>query len=346
MEIPETVPLLQRLRSSVSSSPVKSVVFAVLLLSGIGYAAFRWEGTWKGWFGLSDSRNVLVVSGNIEAHESVLAFKTIQSRIIALPFDEGQSVKAGTLIARVEDADYRQQVEISKANLLVSRRQLSTARENLVATQKTLVSDLADLEMKKLEYGREQFLLSHDYVTTNDRDLALTALKQSKANLERDQALERTAEKNVRLAKAGVEAADASLRMSRIVLGYTTLVAPYDGVILVRQAEIGEIAQPGTPVVTLADLDHIWLRAYINETDIARVRFGAPAVITTDTYPGKKYEGHISSIASSAEFTPKTVETHEERVTLVYRIKIDIYNPTHELVPGLPADAAIKVAPP
>ena len=134
---------------------------------------------------------------------------------------------------------------------------------------------------------------------------------------------------------------DETLRMAEIVLGYTTLVAPFDGVILVREAELGEIAAPGTPVVTLGDLDHVWLRAYINETDISRIRLGETATVTTDTYPGKKYQGRISFISSEAEFTPKSVETHAERVTLVYRIRIDVDNPTHELVPGMPADAAI-----
>ena len=336
---------IHRLRSAVTASPSTAIVLLFVVASA-AYALYAYRSPLGHWLGLMPQHQSLLVSGNIEAHESVLAFKTVQSRIIALPFDEGQSVKAGTLIARVEDADYRQQVKISQANRTVMERQLAASKENLVATQKTVTSDQADLTMKKLEYGRNQFLLSHDYVTTNDRDLALTALRQASATLERDQALERTAQRNVRLAKANVKAAEASLTMSRIILGYTTLVAPYDGVILVRQAEIGEIAQPGTPVVTLADLDHVWLRAYINETDIARVRLGAPALITTDTYPGKRYKGRISSIASRAEFTPKTVETHQERVTLVYRIKIDIDNPTHELVPGLPADAHIAVAPP
>jgi HlyD family secretion protein len=103
---------------------------------------------------------------------------------------------------------------------------------------------------------------------------------------------------------------------------------------------------PGTPVVTLADLDHVWLRAYINETDIGRVRYNQSATVTTDTYPGKTYTGHVSFISANAEFTPKSVETHAERVTLVYRIRIDIYNPTHELVPGMPADAVVKALPP
>jgi len=129
------------------------------------------------------------------------------------------------------------------------------------------------------------------------------------------------------------------------VLGYTTLSAPFDGVILVRQAELGEVMAPGTPVVTLADLDHVWLRAYINEPDIGKIRYGGEVTVTTDTYPGKAYKGRVSFISSSAEFTPKSVETHAERVTLVYRVKIDIDNPSHELVPGMPADAAFIAQP-
>ena len=134
--------------------------------------------------------------------------------------------------------------------------------------------------------------------------------------------------------------------MAQIVLGYTTLYAPFDGVIVVRQAELGEIMAPGTPVVTLADLDHVWLRAYINETDIGKVRLGQAVIVKTDTYPGKNYQGRVSFISSSAEFTPKSVETHAERVTLVYRIRVDISNPTHELVPGMPADAVLEALPP
>jgi membrane fusion protein YbhG len=112
----------------------------------------------------------------------------------------------------------------------------------------------------------------------------------------------------------------------------------------VRQAELGEVVVPGTPVVTLADLDHIWLRAYLAETDLGRIRWGQDANITTDTYPGKQYHGRVSFISSNAEFTPKSVQTYRERVTLVYRIKIDIDNPNHELKPGMPADAHIQLA--
>ncbi len=97
-------------------------------------------------------------------------------------------------------------------------------------------------------------------------------------------------------------------------------------------------------IFTLDDLDHVWLRAYVNEPDIGKVRLGEPVDVTTDTYPGKIYHGRISFISPEAEFTPKTVETHAERVTLVYRIRIDIDNPTHELLPGMPADAQHRPA--
>ncbi|HVJ55359.1 MAG TPA: efflux RND transporter periplasmic adaptor subunit [Aliidongia sp.] len=319
---------------------------AALIAVGIAIAAWQWPAAWQPWLGLSAPTTTLIVSGNIEAHESVVGFKTVQSRIVELPFDEGKSVKAGALIARVEDADYRQQVAIAQAALEVQRRQLDMSQQNLVASQKTILSDQADLVMKKLDYDRYQSLWKSGYSPTQQRDQAATGVKQSQAALERDQALELAAERSIELAKANIHSAEEAVAMADITLGYTTLVAPFDGVILVREAELGEIAVPGTPVVTLADLDHIWLRAYINETDISRVRLGAAAAVTTDTYPGKNYRGRISFISSSAEFTPKSVETHAERVTLVYRIKIDLDNPTHELVPGMPADAAIDLPAP
>ncbi len=297
-------------------------------------------------FGSAPAKALINVSGNIEAHQSVLSFKSVQSRIVELPFDEGQWVTAGTLIARVDDSDYRQQVAIAEANLEVQTRQLAAAQESLAAAAKTVASDEADLAQKNLDVSRNEALWSKGFVSSAVRDQTATAQKLSSAALARDKALQLVAARNAQLAKANIESAQETLKLARIVLGYTTLRAPFDGVILVRQAELGEIAMPGSPVVTLADLDHVWLRAYINETDIGKIRHGESAIVTTDTYPGTKYRGRVSAIASRAEFTPKSVETHAERVTLVYRIRIDIDNPTHQLVPGMPADAQLEALPP
>ena len=297
------------------------------------------------WLWRQPAGDTLVISGNIEAHESVLSFKTVQSRIDELPFDEGQWVKAGTLLAQLEDHDYRQQVAVAQAALLVQQRQLLLALSNVEAARRTVAGDQANVWQKTADYGRDEELWQQNVIPTQARDLADTSLKESQAADLRDQALQAAADESVSVAQANIKDAQESLKLAQIILGYTTLYAPFSGVILVRNAELGEDMQPGTPVLTLADLDHVWLRAYINETDIGRVHFGQAVLITTDSNPGQKYLGRISMISQNAEFTPKSVETHAERVTLVYRIKIDIENQSHELKPGMPADATIELSP-
>lgn len=141
--------------------------------------------------------------------------------------------------------------------------------------------------------------------------------------------------------RARVEQAEASLALAEIRLGYSTVTAPFSGIVMSENVEPGEYVSPGTPVVTIGDLQNVWLRAYINETNLGRVKHGQAVRVSTDTYPGKIYEGRISFISSEAEFTPKNVQTEKERVTLVYRVKIDIPNPSMELKPGMPADAEI-----
>lgn len=299
------------------------------------------------------SENDIVLSGNIEAHESLVSFK-VSGRIIELPVEEGQFVKAGSLLAQLEDADYRQKVRIDEANVRVRKSNLAltlagTREQEIRAAEQTMLDAKADLQQKKLDYERAQRLYSEDAVSAQDRDLADTALKRSQAAFQAaeqkySEAQEGSRKEDIEIAQSSLKEADANLGMSRVTLGYATLRAPSAGVITVRQAELGEVVVPGTPVVTLADLDHIWLRAYLPETDLGRIRWGQDAVLTTDTYPAKQYHGRVSFIASDAEFTPKSVQTYKERVTLVYRIKIDIDNPNHELKPGMPADAHIQLA--
>ncbi|MGO8908910.1 MAG: HlyD family secretion protein [Bradyrhizobium sp.] len=323
----------------------RNLLIGALLFAVAGLMAYWQRDAIIGWLSPDSQNQTIFLSGNIEAHQSVLGFKTVQSRIVELPFNEGQWVKAGTLLSRLDDSDYRQQVAISEATLDVQKRQLATAEQNCAAAQKLLESDAADLELAKLEFTRADDLMKKGAGTIEARDLTRATLKKANAGIERDEALAQAAERQIELAKANILNAEEALKLAKIVLDYTVLTAPFDGVITVRQAELGEIMVPGTPVLTLADLDHIWLRAYINETDIGKIRLDQAATVKTDTYPGKSYKGRVSFISSAAEFTPKSVETHAERVTLVYRIKIDIDNPTHELVPGMPADAVLEAMP-
>ena len=321
-------------------------VLVVALASGY-YFYFR-----PRWTNKAANTKVLKLSGNIETHESVVGFK-VQGRIVELLVQEGQWVEKGTLLARLDSDDYRQQVAMDQATVGVQRAQLGlalagTRRQQLQVAAKALDDARADFNQKQIDFKRAETLYREGVGPQDTRDQAETNLKRAQAMVERaqqeyDQAQEGTRKEELAVSRATLRQAEQKLRLSRINLGYTTLYAPKPGVILVRQAELGEVAAPNTPVVTLGDLDNVWLRAYISETDLGRIRFGTPAVIRTDTYPGKTYHGRVSFISDKAEFTPKSVQTFKERVTLVYRIKIDVENPNHDLKPGMPADAEISL---
>ncbi|WP_224984439.1 HlyD family secretion protein [Geomonas agri] len=296
----------------------------------------------------------ITLSGNIEAHESVVGFK-VPGRLAELPVEEGQLVKAGDVLARLDQADYRQQVQIDEAAVGARQAELGLATagsrpQEKNAAHQSVLDAQADYELKKHDLQRYQTLYEKDEVSAQVRDTAAAALKRSQAVLERarqnyDQVLEGVRKEQVDINRATVRSARQALELSKIKLSYTTLPSPITGVVLVRQAELGEVLTAGTPVATIADLDHLWMRGYLSETDLGRVKLGQVATVKTDTYPGKSYRGRVSFISSEAEFTPKSVETHKERVTLVYRIKIELENPGHELKPGMPADATLAVAP-
>jgi len=314
-------------------------LLALVALAAAGVVVWRWPVL----FGSHHDSTHIVVSGNIEAHESVLSFTQVQAPIVYLPFDEGAYVKRGTVLARVDDRLYRRQTEIDQTNLQVATAQISANESTLAAARHNVVSDQFDLSEKQLDLGRAEILVKGNAIPRQARDLAFTAERQSAAALAHDKALVEVAGNNITLARANQAAAAAKLKLDEVMLSYTELSAPFDGVIAVREAELGQLAGSGVAIVTLDELDHVWLRAYVNEPDIGKVRLNEAATVTTDTYPGKRYQGRISFISPQAEFTPKTVETHAERVTLVYRIRIDIDNPTHELLPGMPADASIAL---
>lgn len=146
-------------------------------------------------------------------------------------------------------------------------------------------------------------------------------------------------------ARARAQAAEAAFKQAGQQLRYTQVHAPMAGVVLSKSAEPGEYLNPAIPVVTLGDISHPWLRGYINEKHLGQVKLGQEVDVSTDSFPGKIYMGRISYISSQAEFTPKGVQTFEERVKLMFRIKISLDNPDNELKPGMPADGLIKVAP-
>lgn len=284
---------------------------------------------------------VLQVSGNIEAHQSALGFELVQGRIVSLSFEEGQWVEKGTVLARLNDADYRQHVAEAQAALIVQERTLAEAQQSFVSAQHSVAADNADLAQKQSDFNRFAMLYSGGVIGARDYDLARTAMLQTKAIRLRDWAVQQARARAIATAQANIKYAREQLERAKILLNDTVLRAPFSGVLVTRDAEVGEVVAPGTPVVTLADLDHVWLRAYVSETELQNVHHGDIASVKTDGSHGWRYRGRVSFISSQAEFTPKSVETSVERVSLVYRIKIDLDNPRHELKPGMPADAGL-----
>lgn len=330
---------------------MKRIIPIVILLAAVVAAGFYFYPRFKA---KPAPTNEISLSGNIEAHESQLSFK-VPGRIIELPIEEGQQVRQNDLLARLEDSDLKQRVRIDEASVAVRQSNLAlalagTRDQEIKALQQSVIDAQADLELKKTDSDRAQQLFNKDEISAQDRDRAVTAAKRSEAALNAAQqrmneAQEGARKEDIAIARANLNQAQANLGLSRITASYTTLRAPSEGIVTVRQAELGEVIAPGSPVASIADLDHIWLRSYVAETDLGRIHWGQDATITTDTYPGKQYHGHLSFIAPNAEFTPKSVQTYKERVTLVYRIKIDVDNPNHELKPGMPADAHLQLAP-
>ena len=143
--------------------------------------------------------------------------------------------------------------------------------------------------------------------------------------------------------KANIAQLRASLELTNTKLGWADLASPLNGYILVKSAMQGEVVQAGAPVFTAVDLNDIWVSAYINETDLGRVKLNQKAYVVTDSYKNKKYNGWISFISQQTEFTPKYIQTTTERVKYVYRIKVKVDNSSLDLKPGMPADAYITV---
>jgi HlyD family secretion protein len=164
------------------------------------------------------------------------------------------------------------------------------------------------------------------------------ALQQAKANMKKIEA----AEKEVATAEAGVRAAQSALKLAQIHLDYTQLRAPFAGVITSRNMELGEVVLPGREVLSLSDLSSVDLKIFVDEPEIGKVRPGQKVEVRVDTFPDRIFWGRISFISPEGEFTPKIIQTHKERVKLVYLVKVAVPNPNLILKSGMPADAWLR----
>ncbi len=291
-------------------------------------------------------------SGNIEVIKVEASFR-VAGKVLERPVDEGQVVKAGQLLARLDAKDLEQLVAMRRADAATAKAALDAVlagsrKEEIEASKAALEQASADLRRLEPDEVRIRDLKQKGIISVRDYEGTLASLEAARGKVrqaDQQYLLVRKGPRpeDINQARARFEQAQQALALSQTQLGYATLTAPISGMILSKNIEPLEYVAPGTSVVTMADLGQVWLRAYVEESDLGRVKVGQKASVTTDSFPGKRYEGRVSFIASEAEFTPKTVQTRKERAKLVYRIKIDIPNPAMELKPGMPADAEIAL---
>lgn len=384
-------------------TPVVVVIVAALA----AWQAYRW-------LNRAESSKI-VVSGNIEFTEVAMSFK-VPGKLIELFVDEGDPVKRGMVIARLDSEQIRRQRARDQAGAAAAEsgyRQLLTAislqKETLAAETQLRQAEVrqAKAHLDELlagsrtqevaqaraalddartqhaqaqrDWRRAQQLFAKEDISAAQRDQYRTQYERSAAlvkQIEERLALvvEGPRKEQVEAARAQFERARAALRLSKSArlelqrkeqeldarraeidrakaqvavvesqIDDTAAVSPVDGVVLVKSAEPGEVLAAGVPAVTIGDIDHPWVRAYVNEPDLGRVKLGGRVRVTTDSYPGKVYNGRISFISPDAEFTPKQIQTEEERVKLVYRIKVEVENPRRELKSNMPVVAEIEL---
>lgn len=322
------------------------IVVTVLVLAaaglGLRLTVFKGDG----------ANGPLRASGTVEATEAQLGFQT-PGRIEAVLVHEGDRVRSGQELARLDRAELVARKAQAEAQLAAARalltellrgsrsEEVSQAREALRAAGERYTDARRDLD-------RTQRLFDGGALSQEALDKARLALEVAQS--QRDQAQQQMQlvetgprPERIEAQRAAVAQAEAAVRQIEATLANAVIKAPFDGVVTVKDREPGETVAAGAPVLTVMNLDDRWVRIYIREDRIGAVRLGQSAAITADTYAGKRYQGSVSFIASEAEFTPRNVQTTEERVKLVYAVKVRITgDPTHDLKPGIPADVSLQ----
>lgn len=199
---------------------------------------------------------------------------------------------------------------------------------------------LREYERAKEKYAMLQEGFRKETIESARAKLAegMAALKLARSNLKQI----RASEEEVAGAGAQVEAARAAMELAKTLLRYTRLKAPLSGIITSRNVELGEVVSPGRQVFSLSDLSTVDLKIFVGETEIGKVKPGQRVEVKVDTFPGKAYWGKVAYISPQGEFTPKIIQTHKERVKLVYLVKVAIPNPDLDLKSGMPADAWLR----
>jgi HlyD family secretion protein len=302
-----------------------------------------------------DQATVSSAISNYQQLETAIAYQkaTLESDIAARNAELNQSTAK---LEALLNGSRKQDIQQAEAALADAKAQLEFARLDWDRAQTLFKNE--DISKQQYDQARTKYDSAQALVRQAEEKVSLVKegprqedIAAARADVARAKAAVATAEANrlelkrkqeqLVAGRDDIDRSRAQVGISEAQLSDTEVSSPINGVVLVKSAEPGEVLAAGTTVVSIGDLEHPWLRAYINETDLGRVKLGQKVKLSTDSFPGKAYWGKVSYIASEAEFTPKQIQTKEERVKLVYRIKIEVDNSSHELKNNMPVDAEI-----
>ncbi|MBA4418777.1 MAG: ABC transporter substrate-binding protein [Syntrophus sp. (in: bacteria)] len=296
----------------------------------------------------------MLLSGNIEITETNVGFK-IPGRVVERLVDEGNQVKPGDIIARLDSAELSAVVAQNRAALKESATRLAELKagsrpQEIGQARANVRAQEADLEKVRKDFERAEVLYKNGAISATQFDASKSAYESRSAQLRNagetlSLVKEGPRKEDIQIAAHRVEQASAAVAASEERLKDTAIYSPTDGIVLRKNVEPGETIAAGTPIVTIGDLAQPWVKVYVKEDKMGLVKLGQKATITVDTYKGKTYDGTVSYISSEAEFTPKTVQTPEERVKLVFGVKVKVKNEKGELKPSMPADVRLVIKP-
>ncbi|MCG6856932.1 MAG: efflux RND transporter periplasmic adaptor subunit [Salaquimonas sp.] len=320
------------------------ILLIVLIAAGGGYAGWRYlENNGTG--------NELVLFGNVDLRQVELAFND-SGRITEVLVEEGDQVKKGQALARLDTSRLRPQVANAEAQVaaqkaVVDKLHNGSRPEEVAQARANLEAAKADASNARQQYDRKSSLAGNSFVSQQALDTAKAAMEVAKAKVDVTQkALDLVVAgpriEEIAQAEAQLRASQAQLALLHQQLDDATLVAPVDSVVRSRLMEPGEIATSQQPVFSLSIVHPKWVRAYISEPDLVRIRPGQPADVMVDGLPDTRIAGRIGFISPVAEFTPKAVQTQELRTSLVYEVRVNVDDTEDRLRLGMPASVYPK----
>lgn len=294
----------------------------------------------------------IALSGTVDAREVDVSFQ-VGGRIRHLGTDEGRPVGVGEIVAEIDPLDLqltlaRAQAQAASADRTLAVLKVGSRVQDVQSAGAALRQAQADLRFARTQQERTAKLVADHFAppqqldTANDQvDVAEAKVEQARQNL--SLLREGARKEDIARAAADLDAAKALAATAEQQLAYARLTSPVAGIVSVRLAEQGQNVAAGQPVFRIAELDRPWVRVYLGEKDLPRVKLGQAARVQVDGLPGKVFTGHLGFISPEAEFTPKTVETRALRVDLVYRAKVEIDDGAGQLKIGMPADVRLLV---